>query len=70
MAGAIKGGSHDAVYIVASDDRTIPPAGARDSAKRMNATTLALVTSHVPMLSEPEKVAGLVMEAVATLNAK
>jgi pimeloyl-ACP methyl ester carboxylesterase len=56
-------------YIVASEDRTIPPAVESDSAKRMKATTLTLASSHVPMVSQPDKVAGFILQALTTLNA-
>jgi pimeloyl-ACP methyl ester carboxylesterase len=56
-------------YIVASEDRTIPPAVQSDSAKRMKATTLTLASSHVPMVSQPDKVADFILKAVTTLNA-
>ena len=56
-------------YIVASEDHAIPPALENDSAKRMNATTLTLPSSHVPMLSQPDKVADFILKAVTTLNA-
>jgi pimeloyl-ACP methyl ester carboxylesterase len=56
-------------YIVASEDRAIPPALESDSAKRMKATTLTLASSHVPMLSQPDKVADFILNAVTTLNA-
>jgi pimeloyl-ACP methyl ester carboxylesterase len=42
-------------YIVASQDRMIPPALESDSAKRTKATTLTLASSHVPVLSQPIK---------------
>jgi len=56
-------------YIVASEDRAFPPAVESDSAKRMKATTLTLPSSHVPMLSQPDKVADFILKAVTTLNA-
>ena len=56
-------------YIVATNDRTIPPAVEVDSAKRMNATTLTLDSSHVPMLSQPSVVADFILKALATLAA-
>jgi len=33
-------------------------------------TTLTLASSHVPMLSQPDKVADFIIKAVTTLNAK
>lgn len=50
-------------YIVAANDRTIPPAVERDSAARMKATTLTLASGHVPMLSQPRQVADFIIKA-------
>ncbi len=55
-------------YVVAKEDRTIPPAVESDSAKRMNATILTLSSSHVPMISQPEAVASFILEAASTLS--
>lgn len=52
-------------YLVAENDRMINPDYERFAAKRMGAKTLALPTSHVPMLSKPEEVAALIGEAAA-----
>lgn len=54
-------------YIVASRDETIPPDVERDSAKRMGAHTLVLESSHVPMLSQPQAVADLIVSAAASV---
>jgi pimeloyl-ACP methyl ester carboxylesterase len=43
-------------YIVAKNDRTVHPDLERAMAKRMGATTYELDSSHVPMLSQPERV--------------
>jgi pimeloyl-ACP methyl ester carboxylesterase len=55
-------------YIVAEEDQTIPPDLERASAKRMNAETASLQSSHVPMLSQPDKVAEVILHAAASLN--
>ena len=52
-------------YVVAENDRMINPDYERFAAKRMGAATLALPTSHVPMLSKPEEVAAFIAEAAA-----
>jgi len=62
--------SKPAWYIVAEQDETIPPDVERDSAKRMNAKTLVLKSSHVPMLSQPEAVAEFIANAAAALQGK
>jgi pimeloyl-ACP methyl ester carboxylesterase len=43
-------------YIVGKGDRTVHPDLERFFAKRMGATTYELDSSHVPMLSQPERV--------------
>jgi pimeloyl-ACP methyl ester carboxylesterase len=50
-------------YIVAANDRMINPDLERTLAKKLNATTLELKSSHVAMLAEPEKVATFILEA-------
>lgn len=55
-------------FVIASSDRTISPEQERSTAERMRAKTLTLPTSHVPMLSQPEKVAAFVIEAVSSFS--
>jgi pimeloyl-ACP methyl ester carboxylesterase len=50
-------------YIVAKHDRTIDPNLERLFATRMNATTIEIPSSHVPMLSYPFEVAAFIMKA-------
>jgi len=52
-------------YIVSRLDGAIPPDLERFFAKRMKATTTELNASHVPLLSEPEDVALVIMDAAA-----
>ena len=59
--------SKPSFYIVAANDQTIPPDVERDSAKRMEAKTLVLESSHVPMLSQPDTVAKFIADAAASL---
>jgi len=56
-------------FVIAANDRMISPDQEKDTAKRMGAKTLTLPTSHLPMLSQPEKVADFVIEAAASLAA-
>ena len=51
-------------YIVSANDRMIAPDLERAYAKKLNATTTVLQTSHVPMLSQPKKVADVILSAV------
>jgi pimeloyl-ACP methyl ester carboxylesterase len=52
-------------YIVAKKDQAIAPDEERFFAKRINAKTTELDTSHVPMLSKPKDVAAVIMDAAA-----
>ncbi|HEY6974969.1 MAG TPA: alpha/beta hydrolase, partial [Chitinophagaceae bacterium] len=53
--------------IIGLNDETIPPVLTRAEAKMINATTLELESSHVPMLSQPDKVAEFIINAAKTL---
>lgn len=50
-------------FIVAKRDNVIAPDAERFFAKRMNATTIELDSDHVPMLSKPNDVTNVIMEA-------
>lgn len=52
-------------FVIASEDRMIAPEQERNTAKRMNAKTITLPTSHVPMLSKPKAVADLIVDAAS-----
>lgn len=54
-------------YIVASQDGMINPDLERSKAKLINATTLELKSSHVPMVSKPKQVAEFILKAAAGL---
>jgi len=57
-------------YVVAANDRMIAPDLERKFAKTMNAKTVTLASSHVPMLSHPSEVARLIIDAAKTVQAK
>ncbi|WP_282096332.1 alpha/beta fold hydrolase [Epibacterium ulvae] len=50
-------------YIVAANDQMIAPAVQREQAERIGATTVEIPASHVGMLSKPEDVAGVIIDA-------
>jgi len=50
-------------WFVIPDDRMVPRQSEVDAAKRMNATTVTLRSSHVPMLSHPREVANVIIDA-------
>jgi pimeloyl-ACP methyl ester carboxylesterase len=57
-------------YIVGKNDRTVHPDLERFFAKRMNATTYELDSSHVPMLSHPERVLEVIRAAAKAVGAR
>src|SRR5262245_52635757 len=50
-------------YAVSTEDRTINPDLQRFMAKRMGAKTIEVKASHVSLISQPEAIAHLIMEA-------
>jgi pimeloyl-ACP methyl ester carboxylesterase len=54
-------------YIVANNDRTVQPDLQRFLAKRMGASTHAVNSSHVPMLSQPDLVIDVIRSAAKTV---
>lgn len=50
-------------YMVASNDRIIPPEAERAMAERAGARTVEVRSSHVPMLSQPDAVFSLIRKA-------
>jgi pimeloyl-ACP methyl ester carboxylesterase len=57
-------------YIVARNDRMIDPALERMLARRMHATTIEVESRHVPMLSQPERVAKLIIDAANSFGSR
>lgn len=53
--------------IIGTDDHMVPTDLARAEAKMIKATTIELKSSHVPMLSEPHKVAMFIIRAAGQL---
>ena len=50
-------------YLVASNDQAIPPATERFMATRAGATTVEIASSHVAMISHPDSVTDLIVDA-------
>jgi len=50
-------------YLIAEEDRMIDPKTQKFMAKRMGATTRSLAVDHTPLLSAPQKVVDIIMEA-------
>lgn len=51
------------LYAVSTEDRTINPDLQRFIAKRMGAKTIEVKASHVSLISQPETIANLILEA-------
>ena len=50
-------------YLVANQDRIIPPEAERAMADRAGSTTVAIDSSHVAMMSHPRAVVNLIRDA-------
>ena len=57
--------SKPSFYAVSSEDRTINPDLERFMAKRMGATTIELQASHLSLISQPDAIARLIVEAAS-----
>ncbi|MBR1208026.1 MULTISPECIES: alpha/beta fold hydrolase [unclassified Bradyrhizobium] len=55
--------SKPSYYAVSTEDRTINPDLERFMAKRMGATTIEVKASHLALISQPEPIARLILEA-------
>ncbi len=62
--------SKPAWYVVASNDRMIPPALQRAMAQKIKAKSISIAASHVPMLSHPAEVAAFIAQAAANSTAR
>jgi pimeloyl-ACP methyl ester carboxylesterase len=55
-------------YVVGNNDQTVNPDLERFVADRMGATTTALDSSHVPMLSQPDRMLDVIRDAAAAVQ--
>src|SRR5262249_45185233 len=55
--------SKPSFYAVSTEDRTIDPDLQRFMAKRMGATTIELKSSHLSLISHPQEIADLILQA-------
>lgn len=55
-------------YQISENDRLIPPDIQRSYAERMNATTISLNSSHASLISHPDEVADLIINATRVSN--
>jgi pimeloyl-ACP methyl ester carboxylesterase len=52
-------------YAVSTQDRTIDPDLERFMAKRMGAKTIEIDASHLGLISQPDAITNLILEAIA-----
>jgi pimeloyl-ACP methyl ester carboxylesterase len=57
--------SKPSYYAISTEDRTINPDLERFMAKRMGATTIEVKASHLSLISQPETIANLILQAAA-----
>jgi len=57
-------------YLVATDDRMIPPAAQRAMSKRAGSSVVEVKGSHAVYVSQPEAVAELIKKAAKSLSRK
>jgi len=55
-------------YQVSENDRAIPPAVERMFARQMNATTISLPSSHASLISHPNEIAQLILNATKGIS--
>jgi pimeloyl-ACP methyl ester carboxylesterase len=55
-------------YAVSTEDRTINPDLERFMAKRMGATTIEVKASHVSLISQPDTITSLILEAAGQIH--
>jgi len=55
-------------YVLGLNDQTVHPELQRFVAKRMNAKTTELQSSHVPMLSQPQRVYEVILDAAKAVQ--
>ena len=55
-------------FLIAEEDRMINPQTQHFMAKRMGATTRSLAVDHTPLLSAPQKVVDIILEAKQTVS--
>jgi len=60
---AALGGRKPSFYAVSTEDRTIDPDLERFMAKRMGATTIEVKASHLSLISHPQEITNLILQA-------
>lgn len=67
----VRAGSHawrdkPSWYVLASNDKAVPPDLQREMSQRMNAKTVTVASSHFPMISHPKEVLEVISEATVS----
>jgi pimeloyl-ACP methyl ester carboxylesterase len=57
-------------YVIATNDRAVPPELQKAEAAAMKATSITVPSSHVPMLSHPKEVGDLIEQAAAKAGSR
>ncbi|MGA9150205.1 MAG: alpha/beta hydrolase, partial [Candidatus Nitrosopolaris sp.] len=57
-------------YQISENDRSIPPDVQCTFAKQMNATTISLPSSHASLVSHPDEIAKLILDAAKAVTTK
>lgn len=56
--------------MVATNDEAVPPDAERHFAERMGATTVEIESGHVAMVSHPDEVVSLILDAAAGVGSE
>src|ERR1700744_2634142 len=57
-------------FVIANNDRVVPPELEKAEAAAMKATSITVPSSHVPMLSQPKAVADIIEQAAAKAGSR
>jgi hypothetical protein len=68
--GLLHGSSFQHGYQISENDHSIPPDVELMFAKQMNATTISLPSSHASLVSHPDEIAKLILDAAKRVTAK
>jgi pimeloyl-ACP methyl ester carboxylesterase len=67
-AGAAAWKGKPSWYVIATNDKAVPPDLQYKLSRRMGATTVSVPSSHFPMISHPDEVLAVIREAAASGN--
>jgi pimeloyl-ACP methyl ester carboxylesterase len=67
-AGAAAWKGKPSWYVIATNDKAVPPDLQDKLSRRMGAPTVSVPSSHFPMISHPDKVLAVIREAAGSGN--